>query len=88
MANVDTTRLIAAVVGLAGFSVALISGIAADNPFDVVVSRALVALAACAVAGLALGLILHAALAKNLAQPRAASTPRAAPPTPEAPLVV
>lgn len=92
MATVDTTRFIAAVVGLAGFSVAVIAGIAADNPFDIVVSRALIALGASAATGLLLGLILQAALAKNIAPPRTAgaapASPRTAPPPREAPITV
>ena len=70
MASVDTTRVIAAVVGLAGFAVALVAGLAADNPFNVVISRALIALVACTLTGQMLGLLLHAGLAHNLAPHR------------------
>lgn len=72
MANVDTTRVIAAVVGLAGFSVALVAGLAADNPFDVCVLRGIFALVACTVVGLPIGWVLRKATA--------ASTPMSIPP--------
>lgn len=49
------SKLIAACMGSGGFAVAMVAGIAADNPLDVVLSRGLVALAGCYAAGLVAG---------------------------------
>lgn len=50
-----TNKAIGACAGLSGFAIAVIAGIAADNPFDVVVTRALVALPFCFAVGFILG---------------------------------
>ncbi len=80
MASVDTTRVIAAVIGLAGFTVALVAGVAADNPFEVCVSRAVFALAVCSIVGLVLGLVMRTATL-----PGSGPTARPAPPARAAP---
>ena len=50
-----TNKAIGACAGLSGFAIAVIAGIAADNPFDIVVSRALFALPICFTVGFILG---------------------------------
>ena len=51
------TRVIAASLGLGAFAVSIIAGMAADNPIDQVLTRALVALVACVVVGSVLGTV-------------------------------
>lgn len=75
MASVDTTRVIAAVIGLAGFTVALVAGLAADNPFEVCVSRAILALAACSIVGLVLGWVMRTATLPGQAPTARPATP-------------
>ena len=82
MASVDTTRVIAAVIGLAGFTVALVAGVAADNPFEVCVSRAILSLAVCSIVGLVLGWVMRTATAPGTTpSARPAAPARAAPQT-------
>lgn len=47
--------MIATAVGLSGFAVAIIAGIAAENPGQVVLGRALLSMMACYVLGQLLG---------------------------------
>lgn len=45
------TKVVGACAGLTGFAVALIAGLAADNPAEDVLFRALVAMLACQIVG-------------------------------------
>lgn len=49
------SRVIATAVGLSGFAVAVIAGLAAENPAQVVLGRALVSMLVCYVLGQLLG---------------------------------
>ncbi len=49
------SRVIAACSGLCGFCVAIIAGIAVDNPLDVTLSRAILALMGCFALGMLVG---------------------------------
>lgn len=49
--------------GLTGFAVAIIAGLAADNPSSVILTRALTAMAVCYVIGMILGYIASRAVA-------------------------
>ena len=51
------TKVIAASSGLCGFAVGLIAGLAADNPAEVVLGRALLAMFACQLVGWVVGTI-------------------------------
>lgn len=53
------TKVIAAICGLSAFAVAIIAGLTVDNPVEVVLVRALVAMVLCQVLGTAIGAILE-----------------------------
>jgi hypothetical protein len=55
----NPTRVISGIVALAGFLVALVAGLAADNPADVVLTRALLAMLACNLLGSIVGAVAH-----------------------------
>lgn len=55
----NPTRVISGIVALAGFLVALVAGLAADNPADVVLTRALLAMLACNLLGSVVGAVAH-----------------------------
>lgn len=55
----NPTRVISGIVALAGFLVALVAGLAADNPADVVLTRALLAMLACNLLGAIVGAVAH-----------------------------
>jgi len=48
--------------GLTGFAVAILGGLAADNPTSVILTRALIAMAACYVVGAFIGLLASRAV--------------------------
>lgn len=50
-------RFISAIAALAGFMVAILAGLSADNSAEAILVRAIVALAICAVAGYAIGAV-------------------------------
>lgn len=60
-------RIIAAALGCAAFAIACVAGMAAHNPSNVVLSRALWALGICYVAGLALGAMGDIIIAQHIA---------------------
>ena len=76
------TKVIAAIGGLAAFAIALVAGLAADNPADVVLFRALVALLVCNVVGWFIGLIGERTIREALDQ-HARSNPIPAEASPE-----
>jgi tetrahydromethanopterin S-methyltransferase subunit C len=51
------SKVIAASVGLCAFAVALVAGLAAQNPLDAILTRALIALVACQLVGYFLGIV-------------------------------
>lgn len=55
----NPTRVISGIVALAGFLVAIVAGLAADNSADVVLVRALLAMLACNLLGSLVGAIAH-----------------------------
>lgn len=55
----NPTRLISGIVALAGFVVAVVVGLAADNSASVVLTRALMAMLACNLVGSVIGAIAH-----------------------------
>ena len=60
-------RRMAAVLALVVFAVCVIAGMAAGNPFETVLSKALVAMAATFVVGLVVGAMAQKMLDENLA---------------------
>jgi len=60
-------NIIAAALGCSAFAIACVSGMAAHNPSNVVLTRALWALVACYVAGLVLGSIGELIIAQHVA---------------------
>ncbi len=57
MAPGVASRVIAASCGLSGFAVALIAGLAADNPAEVILGRALVCMLAVQLLGIVIGAV-------------------------------
>lgn len=51
----SSVRVVAVCVGLAGFVVSLLAGAAAENPLDVILTRALVSMVACTLIGAVVG---------------------------------
>lgn len=81
MREVAPAKVIAACMGLAGFSIALLGGLAVDNPTPDIVFRAVLALVACCFVGLLIGAIAERVIADHikarLAEPNANPTPSA-----------
>lgn len=73
------TRVTAACLALAAFSIALIAGLAAGNPTSDILLRALVALACCFILGLAIGLIAERMIGDHIARDAAVSQVESAP---------
>ncbi|MBX3386113.1 MAG: hypothetical protein KF768_06055 [Phycisphaeraceae bacterium] len=73
-----SSRLIASCCGLGGFATAVISGMAADNPLDDVLTRALVALAACAAVGMVIGIVAERTIAQAVREYKGGSSGGAA----------
>ena len=55
----NPTRMVAGTVALAGFVVAVVAGLAVENPADVVLTRALLAMLACNLLGSAVGAVAY-----------------------------
>lgn len=55
MTKGSATRLVGSSLGLAGFAIAVIAGLAADNDANTILLRAIVAMVACTAVGQALG---------------------------------
>ncbi|MGE3107100.1 MAG: hypothetical protein AB7G11_07330 [Phycisphaerales bacterium] len=51
------TRVIAASMGLAAFSIATIAGLAADNPAESILMRAMISMFVCHALGMGLGIV-------------------------------
>lgn len=61
------TRVIAGCIGLCGFVVALLVGLAVANPLDVILLRAVMSLAACVGVGLVVGYLGERAVRHHIA---------------------
>ena len=66
MQLISPVKVIAACAGLAGFAVAIFAGLAADNPADVILSRAVLALFVCYLAGGAVGFVMDHAVREGI----------------------
>lgn len=60
------TKIIAANVGLTAFAVALVAGLAADNPLEDIVIRAMIAMMVCHGVGYFVGSVMERALRDSL----------------------
>ncbi|MBL0922548.1 MAG: hypothetical protein IBJ10_10525 [Phycisphaerales bacterium] len=65
------TRLIGASMGLAAFALAVFAGLAADNPADQILIRALISMLGCQAVGLAIGAVAERAIDDRAAAMRA-----------------
>lgn len=72
------TKVAGACLGLSGFAVAIIAGLSADNPADVILTRAILAMAALGALGQALGALAERAVDQRVAEHRAARPVRVA----------
>lgn len=71
-------KLVAACSGLCGFVIAIIAGLAVENPLDVILTRALTALVACNVLGMAVGAAAEYAFESRLTELQDAERAKAA----------
>lgn len=62
------TQVIASSLGLIGFIIAILAGLAADNPETTTIVRALIAMFICYVVGMIIGAIATRALNEHIAQ--------------------
>jgi hypothetical protein len=62
MQLISPVKVIAACAGLTGFAIAMLAGLAAENPADVILARAIAALVVCYVAGGVIGLAMDHAV--------------------------
>jgi len=69
---VSPVKVIAGCAGLCGFTVAVLSGLAADNPADVILGRAIVANVVCYLVGGAIGYVMDRAVDEGMEQYKAA----------------
>lgn len=60
------TRIFAACMGLSAFGIAVFSGLIVDNPSDIILARAILAMAVCFVVGSVLGAAGERAIADHL----------------------
>lgn len=66
------TRLIGACMGLAGFALAIVAGLAADNPSSQILLHAILSMLGCQMVGLAIGAVAEHAVDERTAAHRAA----------------
>ena len=66
MQIVSPVKVIAACSGLSAFSVAMMAGLLADNPADVILSRAVASLFVCYIVGGAVGFVMEQAVAEGV----------------------
>ena len=62
------TRVIAAIGGLAAFAIALIAGLAAENPAEVILGRAVVAMFVCHAVAWIIGAVGERTILESLAR--------------------
>ena len=72
MSSGSTSRVIASCLGLSGFAIAVVAGLAAGNPGGRVLTVALVCMIACHLVGLATGLVGERVIEDYMRQYKAA----------------
>lgn len=68
------TKVIASSMGLAAFVIATVAGLAADNPAENILTRAIVSMFACHVLGFVVGLLAEKAVTDGIVQYVSAGT--------------
>jgi hypothetical protein len=71
--NPEAGKSVAAAFSIAGFTVAIIAGLAADNPVTRVLQSAVIAMVLCYIAGLVIAAVAGRATAEHLAAYKAAN---------------
>ncbi len=78
-------KLIAACLGLTGFAMAIVAGLAAGNPATVVLKHSLIAMIACYVAGLVVGAVARAAVGTQFASSQSSESSESSEPSESSP---
>jgi len=65
LTQTDVSKLFAGCSALAAFAIAVVAGLAADNPADTILLRAMVSMAACFFLGALLGVAAEAAIKES-----------------------
>jgi len=61
-------KVIASTMGLAAFVIAVVAGLSAENPVELILGRAMVSLCACYVVGLIAGLVAERAVTERIGE--------------------
>ncbi len=61
------TKVVGACCGLGAFAIAVVAGIAADNPGEVVIFRALVSMFVCQLLGVGIGAVVERVISDSIA---------------------
>lgn len=62
MNDLRVHKSVSGACGLTGFAIAILAGLAADNPANVILTRALIAMAACYAVGVFIGMLASRAV--------------------------
>ena len=62
MQQIDIPKLFSGCLGLTGFAVAILAGLAVDNTIESILSRAIISMIVCSVLGMILGMATESAL--------------------------
>lgn len=65
------TKVTGACLGLSGFAVAIVAGLSADNPADLILTRAIISMAALGALGQALGAVAERVIDQRMSDHRA-----------------
>ena len=68
LSNNGSTQVVAGCLGLTGFAVAVIAGIAASNPLDVILTRALLGMIVATIIGAVIGHVAGYAVSTTIAK--------------------
>jgi hypothetical protein len=60
------TKVVSACCGLAAFAIAVVAGLSAENPGEVILFRALICMVACQLVGLALGMVIERVITDSI----------------------
>ena len=68
MQQIDIPKLFSGCLGLTGFVVAILAGLAVDNSIQSILSRAIISMIACSTLGMLLGVATESAI-RNVVEP-------------------
>lgn len=77
--RVPPSRACAVAAALGAFSIAIVAGLAVDNPVDVILARALASMGACFFVGFAIGSVCEHVVNQHVAAHRVKAPARGAP---------